>query len=116
MDNNTFVVSNRKQVYLATDVPEDVARFAQVAIVTRETWHLLGPRRAHGVLSYAALPAVTCPIVDISQLPESKDYEVGTVLRSYLGASGVLEAEQLIFELEMLGAIVTRPDQQMDQK
>lgn len=97
-----------KMVFVSTEVPEEVAKKAQVAIVTEMSWHLIGPGRfrAHGFNRGVSLPmpAVKCPVVDVSLVEE----QATAVLKRYLHpTAGIKDVPALLEELKMLGADIS---------
>lgn len=95
---------NKRIVMVATDVPEEIVRRAQLMIVTGESWHIICPgQRAHG--KNEAAPQVACPIVDISAVED--DEQVAELMKlCVLPIAGVVAMETLINGLTKLGATV----------
>jgi len=96
-----------KYVFLSTSLPEDCAKYAQVAIQDERSWHLIGPApyRAHGDAGQYAMPEVTCPVVDIRPIPAEKDEAVMNILAHCIQPqSGVTDLHGLLDGLERLGA------------
>lgn len=99
----------RKLVVMATAVPEDVVRQAQVLIVTRDTWHLIGPGklRAHGLSREIPAPSVTCPMVDVSGVKDEERMR-GIMEACVSPVAGVFNMAGLTTGLEALGGKVVR--------
>jgi hypothetical protein len=100
---------SRKFVFLAGAVPDECARYAQVAIVTKHTWSLIGPApyRAHGRRDFAKMPRVGCPVIDLTDLPAGKEADAAAILRMNMSQTfGAIQLAQMAAQLEVLGAKV----------
>lgn len=109
------MTTETKHVFLSTTVPNEVVEHAQVAILTEATWHLIGPApyRAHGLLSFAPLPEVHCPVVDITPIPSpGMDEKVREIILAHTDPrAGVTDLDGLLAGLGALGAKVTRVEE-----
>ncbi len=102
-------VLSARQVLHFESTPEDVIADAQVAVVTADSWHIYGPRNAHGVISFAPVPVVHCPIVDVSMLPAAMDEAVKKLMVEHQGRYGYKDIPTLLAEFRKLGAVVSEP-------
>lgn len=105
----------RRQILCGTEVPEECIRRAQVVIMTAETWHILAaaPYRAGFSREETTIPddMLSCPIVNISELPEELDAQVAELIRNhYTPETGVVLLPELLSGLVKLGAkVMNRP-------
>jgi hypothetical protein len=80
---------------------------ARLVIGTQDTWHILGPVRGNiDRMTMPDLPAVTCPVVELSTLDEEMYEEVSSVIAAHLTPSGLVDLEGILAELCELGAPV----------
>lgn len=100
--------SAKKLVLTADSVPADCIERAQLAIVTASAWHIYGPVRCHSYDKEAMpLPALRCPVLDISGLSDEADDQVGALLAKHSYESGLSNVPELVNGLKELGAAVT---------
>ena len=103
----TVTKTQKKLVFLSTEVPADCVRMAQVAILSDDSWHLIAPwpHRAHGLSRSIPMPEVTCPIVDVSAVKD--DLRMREIFNRYVAPyAGVINLSGLLSGLEGLGAKV----------
>jgi hypothetical protein len=82
---------------------------AQVAFIDGRTWSVIAPfKRVSGVVSFAPMPSVDCPVVDLSNIAHL-DEEICDVLKRYLTRAGVQNVNGLLDDLVALGAAVSYP-------
>lgn len=105
---NTQVASAQQVMFFQT-TPEEVVRLAQVILITDSSWYIHGPFVANGKRSFCGVPSVTCPVVDLSDLPQSLDKAVGEILREHASGNQYSDLPTMLIELEKLGARVVRP-------
>ncbi len=99
-----------KTVLTANTVPDEAVRRAQVIIVTASGWHMIsGAQRIHSYnTEKMPLPAVNCPIIDISDIDEEHDEAVTDVIvANTRKAEGVTNLAALVRGLKAMGAKVT---------
>jgi hypothetical protein len=78
---------------------------AQLVLGKQDIWHIFGPVRGNiDRITAPALPAVTCPVVDLSTLDEELVEQVSSVIAARLTPSGSLDMEGIVAELYKLGA------------
>lgn len=102
--------TERRLILRATEVPDECIKRAQAVIITESAWHLIAPLPWKlSCLKDMDIPeTVTCPIVDISALPEELDTQVAQVIaENYSLDSGVTNLPALLAGLVQLGAVVT---------
>lgn len=100
--------ASRKTVFVASAVPNECIKAAQVAIRTGISWHLIGPggRRAHGFSRYVPMPKVNCPVVDARSILD--EVAASNLLKLYTDRErGVFDLDELLDGLEALGGVVT---------
>lgn len=113
----TITQTGRKTVFVASAVPDECVRRAQVAIRTGISWHLIGPggRRAHGFSKFVPMPDVRCPVVDARQILD--DVAASKLLKLYTDKErGVFNLDELLAGLEALGGVVTPPQWRVAKK
>jgi len=97
-----------KLVLTANSVPADCIERAQLAIVTSSAWHIYGPVRCHSYDKVAMpLPELKCPVLDISNLSNEADDQVGALLAKHVYEGGLVNVGELVEGLKALGAKVT---------
>jgi hypothetical protein len=106
----TITHVQKKKVFVASEVPAECVRRAQVAIRTGISWHLIGPNncRAHGFSRYVPMPEVRCPVVDTRQILDEVAAKA-VLARCTDRKRGVFALDELLDGLEALGAIVQDP-------
>lgn len=97
---------NRKIVFVASDVTDDIVSGATLAIVTESSWHIFGRKMAHSFDKFSfPLPAgLKCPVVDISPVPDRMDERSKTLVLAC--KSGAITTAALMIGLIELGAKV----------
>jgi len=81
---------------------------AQVVIAAPDAWHILGPHRAEiDRAALEVLPALTCPVVDLSTVNEWLEQQVSAVVAAHLTAAGLRDVDRMLAELLKLGVPVT---------
>lgn len=101
------MVVQATQVLLATAPMEECVKRAQVVIVSEHSWHLIAPRpyKMHCLNSFAAVPTVTCPVVDVREVPDARSDEMFRVMQACTAdQAGVINLAGLLTGLEALGA------------
>jgi hypothetical protein len=84
----------------------DVAN-AQVAITDGEKWAIIAPfKHVSGLSRFAAMPNVSCPVVNVCGV--NNDLYAG-IVRRHTGPEGVNNIDQLLQEMEAVGAQVSYP-------
>lgn len=116
MATNITNVKDVKLVYLATEIPEESIRNAQVLILDTNagTWHLFAPQpyKAHGRLEM--MPQVHCPVVDLT--PVTNEDAVCRIIKATTSPQhGVINLDGLLTGLEALGAKVKRVSESASQ-
>lgn len=99
-----------KYVFSASAVPDEVAQAAQVVIVGEFTWHVIAPapHRMHCLLSFAPVPQVNCPVVNVAGV--KNDEGMASVIRACTDpTAGVINLDGLLSGLEALGGKVSKP-------
>jgi hypothetical protein len=80
---------------------------ADIALFDTEYWSIIGPHfRLSGRGSFAQMPAVICPVVDLSKVDDDKALQFA--ISAHTGKSGILDREGLLQKLVTLGAVVSR--------
>lgn len=106
------MVTQTKQMVVATPVLEEALQRAQVLIVEGKRWHVLAPRpyRAQGDWGIEEVKAlVNCPIIDVSRVPAELDETMGAVIRGCVDVNaGVFNRAGLLTGLEAIGAVVVQ--------
>ena len=90
-----------KYVVSASAVPDEVVKAAQVVIVAEYSWHVIAPApyRMHCLMSFAPLPAVSCPVVDVKGIAD--DEKMAAILKSCIDPiAGVINMDGLLTGLE----------------
>jgi len=98
-----------KYVVSASAVPDEVVKAAQVVIVAEYSWHVIAPApyRMHCLMSFAPLPAVSCPVVDVKGIAD--DEKMAAILKSCTDPiAGVINMDGLLTGLVALGGKVSR--------
>jgi hypothetical protein len=86
---------------------EDIAEKAQVAFVDGNSWTVFGPFcRFQGLTAFSPMPAVSCPVIDISNILDQDDL-ISMVVRRHINQSGVLHLDALVADMVALGASVS---------
>ena len=100
-----------KYVVSASAVPDEVVKAAQVVIVAEYSWHVIAPApyRMHCLMSFAPLPAVSCPVVDVKGIAD--DEKMAAILKSCTDPiAGVINMDGLLTGLEALGGKVQKAE------
>ena len=100
-----------KYVVSASAVPDEVVKAAQVVIVAEYSWHVIAPApyRMHCLMSFAPLPAVSCPVVDVKRIAD--DEKMAAILKSCTDPiAGVINMDGLLTGLEALGGKVQKAE------
>jgi len=103
------VRDQKKLVFVSTAVPAECVKNAQVAIVSKDSWHLIAPwpHRAHGLGRSIPMPEVRCPVVDVR--PVQDEAKMRTLFNvCVVPYGGVVKLDELLAGLEALGAVVQR--------
>lgn len=98
-----------KYVFAASAPGDECVRHAQVVIVAEHSWHLIAPKpyRVHCLLSFAAVPSVACPVVDVRGVKD--DVKMFAVMQACVDEkAGVLNLDGLLTGLEALGGVVKK--------
>ena len=88
-----------------TMTPDAALDTADVCILTASTWHIYGRGKHVNFSNEIERPELACPIVDISNLSEELDEQVGDVMGRYHRTH---ELADLLEGLSNLGATVTQ--------
>lgn len=105
----TSIARTNYQVMTGAAALEDCVKRAQVLIVGEHSWHLIGakPYRMHCLSSFAPVPAVRCPRVDVGGVKD--DERMGRIMMACVSdAAGVINMDGLLTGLEALGGKVER--------
>lgn len=105
----TATPSKTKYVFSASAAPDECVKAAQVVIVAEFSWHVIAPApyRMHCLLSFAPVPAVACPVVDVKGVQD--DEGMAKLIRTCTDPSaGVLNLDGLLTGLEALGGKVCK--------
>ena len=100
-----------KYVVSASAVPDEVVKAAQVVIVAEYSWHVIAPApyRMHCLMSFASLPAVSCPVVDVKGIAD--DEKMAAILKSCTDPiAGVINMDGLLTGLVALGGKVQKAE------
>ena len=92
-------------VFVGTTSPAQALDTAEVCILTASTWHIYGRGKHVNFSNEIERPELACPIVDISNLSEELDEQVGDVMGRYHRTH---ELADLLEGLSNLGATVTQ--------
>ena len=98
----------KTNVVSANAVPDEVVKAAQVVIVAEFSWHVIAPApyRMHCLMSFAPLPAVSCPVVDVKGIAD--DEKMAAILKSCTDPiAGVINMDGLLTGLAALGGKVS---------
>lgn len=107
----------KKYVFASNEVPEECVKRAQVVIVGAFSWHLIAPApyRMHCMLSFAPMPAVNCPVIDVKNV--SDDEGMARVMAACADpTAGVINLDGLLTGLEALGAKVSKSGTQVGSR
>lgn len=105
----TNVTPKTKYVISATAVPDECVKAAQVLVIGEFSWHVIAPApyRMHCLMSFAPVPVVTCPVVDVRGVAD--DEGMARIIRTCTDPSGgVINMDGLLAGLAALGAKVKR--------
>jgi len=111
------VDQKKKYVFSASAVPEESVKAAQVLIVAEFSWHVIAPapHRVHCLLSFAPVPTVTCPVVDVRGVQD--DEKMAEIIKACTDPSaGVINLNGLLTGLEAMGAKVAQKAESRTQK
>ncbi|MFZ6028060.1 MAG: hypothetical protein ACOYYS_10120 [Chloroflexota bacterium] len=96
------------QLFTGIGVPQEAVENAQVAFVSECTWSIVAPyKRLSGVHGISTMPLAYCPLVDTRNIAD--DEAMAASIRKHLRPQGVDDLEQLLAELEGLGAAIRYP-------
>lgn len=106
-----------KYVFSASAVPDESVKAAQVVIVAEFSWHVIAPApyRMHCLLSFAPVPKVACPVVDVRGVQD--DEKMAEIIKACTDPSaGVINLDGLLTGLEAMGAKVAQKAESRTQK
>ena len=106
-----------KTVLTSNSVPDEAVAHAQVVILTQHGWHMIaGAQRVHAYdTDKMPLPAVNCPIIDVSTIPEENDDAAKDIIVANTSkAAGVTNLPALVRGLKAMGAKVKRQHEGTD--
>lgn len=102
------VLSSTQVLHYSSD-PQQVIEHAQVVLITESAWYIHGPYLANGSISFAPIPPVNCPVVDLSQLPQYLDIEINKILKAHEQGNKYGQLDVMLAELQKLGAVISYP-------
>jgi len=105
-NNPSAIHMNRKIMFVATDVTDEIVNGATLAIVTESSWHIFGRKAAHSFDKFSfPLPAgLKCPVFDIAPIPDALGERARTMVLAC--KAGVITVAALMSGLIELGAQV----------
>lgn len=109
------MATKTKYVISAMAVPDECVRAAQVLVIGEFSWHVIAPApyRMHCMMSFAPVPVVTCPVVDVRGVAD--DEGMAWIVRNCTDPSGgVINLDGFLTGMEALGGKVTRSGQKME--
>lgn len=108
--NNLHMIIHQTKIQIITGVglPQQTVENAQVAFISERTWSIVAPyKRLSGVHGISTMPLAYCPLVDTRNIAD--DDAMAVSIRKHLQPQGVDDLEQLLTELEALGAVISYP-------
>jgi len=113
----TATPSKTKYVFSSMAVPDECVKAAQVLIVGEFSWHVVAPApyRMHCLMSFAPVPVVNCPVVDVRGVAD--DEGMAQIIKTCTDPSaGVINLDGLLTGMEALGGKVERKAEGGGQK